>query len=141
LSGNTAIVGAYNDDGGKGSAYVYAFNGMSWEKQAKLTADDAAGGDNFGFSVALSGNTAIVGAFRDDGGKGSAYMFVFNGMTWEQQEKLVANDAAMGDSFGVSVALDGDTAIFGAPSDDDDDAGSNAGSAYVLTLCSYRHRW
>ncbi|MCP3904824.1 MAG: hypothetical protein GY715_14450, partial [Planctomycetes bacterium] len=103
---------------------------------AKLTADDAAPSARFGFSVAVSGNTTIVGAYYDDDAgseSGSAYVFERgHGGTgnWGQVAKITADDAAAGDHFGVSVSISGDTAIVGATWDDD--AGSNSGSAYVF---------
>jgi hypothetical protein len=84
--------------------------------------------------VALSGDTALVGAyFDDDAGSdaGAAYVFVRSGTSWSQQDKLIASDAAAADLFaGGLIALDGDTALIGAPFDDD--AGSQSGSAYVF---------
>ena len=72
----------------------------------------------FGISVAVSGDTAVVGAHRDDtpagDDAGSAYVFVRSGGTWTQQAKLTASDAAAGDLFGFSVAVAGDTAVVGA---------------------------
>jgi hypothetical protein len=139
LDGNTALVGAYGDDvgvnGHQGSAYVFAHSGSTWTQQAKLVADDGAPNDYFGASVALDGNTALVGAYGDDVGvnsdQGSAYVFTRSGATWTQQAKLVAGDGAEGDEFGTSVALDGDTTLVGATYDDV--SSSNQGSAYVFT--------
>ncbi len=136
LSGDVAVVGAYRDDdagSSSGSAYVFVRDGNTWGQQTKLTASDAAAGDQFGYSVAISGEVVIVGAERDDdagGSSGSAYVFVRNGNTWGQQTKLTASDAVIGDEFGYSVAISGDMAIVGA--NDDDDAGSRSGSAYVF---------
>jgi FG-GAP repeat len=136
VSGDTALVGAmWDDDGGdaSGSAYVFFRTGSSWSQQQKLTASDAAADDIFGFSVSVSGDTALIGAPTDDDGgtdSGSAYPFLRTGTTWSQQAKLVAADDATGDHFGWSVSLSADTALIGAPSDDD--AGSNSGSAYVF---------
>jgi len=140
IDGDTAIVGAYLDDGpagaDQGAAYIYRWDGAEWVFEAKLTASDAAAGDAFGVSVALSGDTAIVGAQSDDGAagadQGSAYVFTRSGTLWTQQAKLTAADGAPGDSFGISVAVSGDTAIVGASYDS---VGANfaQGSAYVLT--------
>jgi FG-GAP repeat len=136
ISGDTAVVGARLDDGAgtdSGSAYVFVRSGTTWSQQKKLTASDAAAEDLFGWSVAVSGNTVVVGAFSDDDrgfGSGSAYVFVRSGSSWSQQQKLTASDGAVGDSFGVSVAVDGDTAVVGAHLDDD--AGLRSGSAYVF---------
>ncbi len=103
----------------------------------KLTASDAAAGDSFGWSVALDGDLALVGAWHDgDAGRdsGSAYVFVRSGTTWSQKAKLTASDAGQGDRFGWSVALSGETAVVGAPGNDD--AGTSSGSAYVFVRSS-----
>jgi hypothetical protein len=141
LSGETALVGAQNDTVGsntyQGSAYVFVRSGGSWSQQAQLFAFDGAAGDYFGYSVALSGETALVGARADTVGsntlQGSAYVFARSGTGWSQQAKLLAGDGAAGDYFGYSVALSGWTALVGAHFDT---VGSNArqGSAYVFQL-------
>ncbi len=136
ISGDTAIVGA-NQDNDKGttsgSAYVFERIGGTWTQQAKLTATDGAAFDEFGRTVSISGDAAIVGAFRDDDkgtNSGSAYMFERIGATWTQQVKLTATDGAAGDNFGIPVSISGDTAIVGAHFDDD--KGTNSGSSYVF---------
>jgi len=116
--------------------------GISWSNPAfsdcelaKLVASDGAMGDIFGYSVALSGDTAVIGAYYvDDNGtdSGSAYSFRFNGSTWVQEAKLLASDGAAGDYFCFSVAISGDTAVIGAYGDDD--KGSRSGSAYIFGL-------
>ena len=137
LDGDTALVGAYRDNDrglSSGSAYFFTRSGGLWTQQQKLTASDGAEGDSFGNSVALDGDTALVGAYIDDdrgSESGSAYFFTRSGGVWTQQQKLTASDGAEGDSFGSSVALDGDTALVGAYGDDD--LGSNSGSAYIFT--------
>ncbi len=135
ISGNTAIVGAwFDDDGGSNSGSAYLFNATTGSQIAKLTATDAAAGDVFGFSVAISGNTAIVGAFRDDDGansSGSAYLF---DLTTGNQIKLTADDAAADDLFGSSVAISGNTAIVGAVRNDD--GSNNSGSAYLFDVAT-----
>ncbi|MDC3979493.1 hypothetical protein [Polyangium jinanense] len=133
--GNTAVVGS---SAGQGSAYVFVRTGTSWTQQATLTAADAAPDDQFGISVAMSGdgNTVLVGAFADDiginGNQGSAYVFVRSGTTWPQQAKLTASDgqrlALFGNSVGVSN--DGNTAVVGAPQHLGDNI--NPGQAYVF---------
>jgi len=136
ISGDTALIGAWGDDdrgSGTGAVYVYIRTGGTWVQQAKLLADDGEGLDFFGNSVALSGDTAVIGAYSDtDSGiaSGSAYVFVRNGTSWVQQAKLLANDRATWDFFGWSVALSGDTALIGVRSDDD--LGQGSGSAYVF---------
>ena len=135
ISGDTALVGAINDDdagSNSGSAYVFVRSGTTWTQQAKLTASDAAASDQFGESVSISGDTAAVGAFRDDDAgsqSGSAYVFVRSGTTWTQQAKLTASDAATGDHFGNSVSISGDTALIGANLNN-----SSTGSAYIFSV-------
>ena len=129
------MIGSYQDDdngSASGSAYVYVRSGGVWTEQQKLTASDGASDDNFGFSVAVSGDTAVIGAhLNDDAGSasGSAYVYVRSGGVWTEQQKLTASDGAVGDFFGYSVAVSGDTAVIGAYRDADD--GNNSGSAYV----------
>ena len=127
-SGETALVGAYgDDDAGLTSGSVYLFDTTSGQLLYKLTADDGEAGDQFGLSVAISGTTAIVGAWRDtDAGYGSGSAYLFDTTTGEQRFKLTASDAAAGDGFGLSVAVSGTTAIVGARNDDD------VGSAYLF---------
>ena len=97
----------------------------------KLTASDGAAGDYFGNAIAVSGDTAIVGARFDNNSSGAAYVLVrAAGGTWSQQAKLTASDAAASDSFGASVSIDGDTAIVGAMYDTP--FGYKSGSAYVF---------
>jgi hypothetical protein len=139
ISGDTAIVGAALDDIGpipnQGSTYVFVRNGTSWTQQQQLIASDGTAGDVFGISVAISGDTAIVGAYTDDVGaianQGSAYVFVRSGSAWTQQQQLTASDGAEDDRFGNSVAISGDTAIIGS-FQDDVGANANQGSAYVF---------
>ena len=139
VAGDTAVIGAYGDDtaagADAGSAYVFVRSGSVWSRQAKLTASDGAAGDLFGFSVAMAGETAVVGAQGDDTAAGtnagSAYVFVRSGSVWGEQAKLTASDGGVEDRFGVSVAVAGDTAVVGAFFDDTA-AGMDAGSAYVF---------
>jgi len=141
LSGGTAVVGAHNDDVGantdQGSAYVFTRSGTTWNQQAHLTAADGAANDWFGNSVAISGETAVVGAPKDVVGantdQGSAYVFARSGTTWSQQQKLTAGDGAAWSSFGHSVAISGDTALVGAFYDDVG-ANTDQGSAYVFAV-------
>jgi len=139
IAGDSAVVGACGDDVGananQGSAYVFVRSGVTWGQQAKLTAADGAANDTFGCSVAIAGETAVVGAPNDDVGatanQGSAYVFVRSGVTWTQQQKLVAGDGAVYDNFGSSVAIAGETAVMGAPNHDVG-AHSAQGSAYAF---------
>jgi FG-GAP repeat len=138
LSGDTALVGAYGEKGGVGAAYVYVRSGTDWKLQARLTASDGATGDWFGWSVALSGDTALVGAYGGDENQGAAYVFVRSGTDWNQQAKLTATDGVANHDFGWSVALEGDAALVGAPGvtvpdPDYPDFPWIVGSAYVFT--------
>jgi len=121
MSGDTLIVGAPYDDNSPadnaGSAYVFVRSGSSWIEQAKLTASDASTVGKFGYSVALSGDTAVVGAPAGQGA-GSAFVFFYNGTAWTKQAKLSASDAMSNDAFGVSVAVSGDTVMVGANAHD-----------------------
>jgi hypothetical protein len=117
--------------GGKGEGKTNIMT--SWYEQAKLLASDGADDDDFGFSVSLDGDTALIGAFCDDpygDRSGSAYVFKGNGTNWTEEAKLIASDGAERDMFGYSVSLDGDTALIGAHKDDD--SGINSGSAYLF---------
>lgn len=108
-------------------------------QQSSLVAADAGSLDEFGWSVAISGNTAVVGARNEDpdlgngplSNAGAAYVFVRSGESWIQEAKLVARDAAAGDNFGVSVAIDGNLVVVGANGSDLEDA-DDAGAAYVF---------
>jgi len=97
-------------------------------QKAELTAADGAAHDNFGWSLAVSGSTAVVGAYGKNSSTGAAYVFVRSGSTWSQQAKLTAADGAPRDSFGSSVALSGSTGVVGA-----DANSSSTGAAYVFT--------
>ena len=139
MSGDTAVVGAHRNDTASGvdsgSAYVFVRNGTNWAEQTNLMSNDLAADDAFGHSVAISDNTVVIGAWRDDDAgseSGSAYVFVRSNTSWSQQTKLTASDAAAGDLFGIAVAISGDTAVFGAAGDDDQKA-TNSGSAYIFT--------
>ena len=144
VSGDTVVVGAPLDSGataGQGSTYVFVKPGGGWvsaTETAKLTASDGAADDSFGHSVAVSGDTVVVGAWVDNVGpnanQGSAYVFVKPGGGWvsaTETAKLTASDGAGNDRLGQSVAVSGDTVVGGAYFDN---VGTNAdqGSAYVF---------
>lgn len=103
----------------------------------KVTASDSAEADAFGHSVAVSGNVAIVGArYHYHGGMldaGAAYIYQYENFTWVEKQKLTASDAAAGDWFGQSVAIDGDLIIVGSPFHDANGGEiEDAGAAYVF---------
>ena len=125
---NTVVIGAHGDrDKGLDAGAVYVFTRQTnsapgiasrWIPQQKLTASDGAPGDAFGCAVAISGDTALIGAYGDDdkgSSSGSAYVFVRSNGVWKQQQKLLANDLSANAQFGFAVALSSDTAIIGAP--------------------------
>ncbi len=131
--GNTALVGAPQDGGGTGAAWVFTRAGGVWTQQgAKITASGQTGNALFGTSVDLSsdGNTAVIGAPADNGELGAAWVFTRSGSTWTQQgEKLKPKNELGSAAFGASVALagDGDTALIGAPHNN-----GEAGAAWVF---------
>jgi hypothetical protein len=114
ISGFRAVVGAPAKNSGTGAAYVFTRSGSAWTRQAELTASDAAPGDDFGISVAISGSTALVGANDHNSGTGAAYVFTRSGSAWSQQAELTASDGTSGDGFGLSVAISGSTVLVGA---------------------------
>ena len=158
ISGDTALVGAYGDDivigdsgepiSDAGSSYVFVRSNGVWSEQAKLVASDVSNGEDFfGYSVSISGNTALVGAYRDDivcgdsgpttYDAGSSYVFVRSNGVWSEQAKLVASDGEYKDFFGYSVSISGNTVLVGAYRDDiiigdSGDLISDAGSSYVF---------
>ena len=99
----------------------------------KLTASDGAANDQFGYSVSISGDYAVVGVWYDDDNgvaSGSAYVFKRSGTSWQQEAKLLPSDGAAGDNFGISVTISGDYVVVGAVLDGDN--GNQSGSAYVF---------
>ncbi len=126
VSGDTAIVGAHEEDAGgnrAGAAYVFQRNqggADNWGQVTKLTASDPQVDGYFGGSVTISGDTVIVGSTGAKAGgirTGAAYVFQRNegGIDkWGEVKKLTASDAQAGDNFGLSVAVSGDTIIVGA---------------------------
>ncbi len=169
MDGDTLVVGAPGEEGdatstmsapnnaasGAGAVYVFVRDGATWTQQAYLKAANAEADDYFGISVAVHGDTIVVGAREEDGdatstmgapnnaatGAGAAYVFVRDGTTWSQQAYLKAANAEMYDNFGARVAVHGDTIVVGATGEDGDatstmgapnNAASNAGAAYVF---------
>lgn len=132
------VIGAPHSDSSytdSGAAYVYKKANNQWQFQTKLTATDGAEGDLFGISVAIDGNTILVGADLHDAkaeNAGAAYTFVFDDNQWHQQAKLLASDGEKTDIFGVRVALNGNTALISARRDDIEGVGIDAGSAYIF---------
>jgi len=140
ISGNYAIIGAHADDdlgNGAGSAYVFERFDSVWVEVAKLTASDGTGGDAFGFSLSISGDYIIVGAYGEGGsGRGAAYIFKREGTVWVEQTKLIPSDREPGDEFGVSVEIVPGFAIVGAWLSGSDSTGAayffrESGSAWI----------
>ena len=171
IDGDTLVVTAVGEDSpavgvngtqgingasGSGAAYVFVRENDTWVQQAFLkasntgggagTGDGIAGGDTFGTSCAISGDTIAIGAVGEDSNArgingdqadnssfdtGAVYIFVRSGTTWTQQAYLKASntepsdDNTPGDAFGSSVAIDGDTLVVGAPFEDSDGSGVN----------------
>jgi len=172
ISGDTVVVGALFEDSnatgvngnqannsvdGSGAAYIFARSGNAWSQQAYLKASNTGAIDQFGYAVAISGDTVVVaapfedsnavgvngnGANNSSGESGAAYIFVRDGAVWSQQAYLKASNTDLGDQFGWSVAVSGDTVVVGAPSEDSNGTGVNgvqnnnnsllSGAAYIF---------
>jgi hypothetical protein len=160
ISDNTIVIGAtsfgeINSSAGsrQGAAFVYIRQNGVWNQQAILTASNAHGSAQFGNSVAISGDSIVVGArFEDNNGSnvrssrdasGAAYVFTRNNGIWKQQSRLQATNTEAEDRFGGKVAIVDNTIVIGANGEDSSsiginpdpaDNGSNAsGAAYVFT--------
>lgn len=133
-------IGAPGRDGpggiNQGAVYIFEGEGATWQEAALLLAADPSPYDGFGTSVAVSGETLLIGAPSDDGpggpDQGAVYVFVRTNSMWSQQSKLVASDAAAQDDFGRAIAMGDGIAVIGAPRVDGP-SGSNQGAAYVFT--------
>ena len=161
VDGDIAVVGAYRDGekgDGYGAAYVFTRSGgVVWDEGVKLTASDGDSYDNFGISVAVGGNTIVVGASGYDGedadgntrtNSGAAYVFTKDQGTgvWSQVAKLTASDGAALDYFGHSVAVSSDTVLVGAYLDDREEtvtetALEDSGSVYLFTKPTSEGGW
>ncbi|WP_293684564.1 FG-GAP repeat protein, partial [Spirosoma sp. 48-14] len=140
ISGSLIVVGAYTDgqdaSGGNtltdaGSAYVFSQNQGgtdSWGQTQKVVLSDYIGRQNYGYSVAIDGDYAVVGAPSDYldatsgqplGNAGSAYVLKRQNGTWSQIQKLVASDRAIVDQFGWSVGISGSLIVVGAFQEDE----------------------
>lgn len=161
ISGNTIVIGArmersdatgVNGNGNDnsleraGAAYVFVRENGQWREQAYLKASNTSRFSEFGISVAISGDTALIGASREDNlgiDSGAAYVFARNAGQWSQQAYLKASNIGVGgDLFGRSVAISGDNLVVGAPGEDSNATGINgdgsnnrasrSGAAYVF---------
>jgi hypothetical protein len=121
LEGDLALIGAYNTVNGSasGSAYVYTRAGASWSLEQELVASDGALTDQFGYSLALDRDVALIGAYQKaiDGNlrQGAAYVFRRSGASWLEEQRLTASDGQMDARFGWGVELLGNVALVGAP--------------------------
>lgn len=127
IEGSTALIAARDKDGLTGAVYVFERSGSRWTQQAELTAHGGAQADAFGWSLALSGDTAVIGAIGANHLSGAVYVFVRSGGAWVQQAELTASDATQFAGFGWSVAVDGSTLVVGDPNR------NGSGVAYVFT--------
>ncbi len=140
IDGDVIVAGAYEDNHAgvdSGSAHVFQFDGGQWQHAQKLTASDATAGARFGRSVAVFGESVIVGApgvNTPNGDPGAAYVFHGDGSRWTEAEKLLDPDADSGGGFGTAVALDGTTAVVGSPKN------LHPGSAIVYEFDGSRFR-
>ncbi len=135
ISGDYIVAGAHhNDDDGtdSGSAYIFRRNGTSWIQEAKLTASDAASGENFGVNVSIDGNKVLIAAHGGGNATsaGAAYIFKRTGSTWSEEAKLTASDGAPNDAFGDDVFLTGNFAVIGAV--DNDATATDSGAGYLF---------
>jgi uncharacterized protein (DUF2345 family) len=127
VDGDTLVAGAPGIAVSTGAAFVFVRAAGVWTEQQELRVSDGGRFDDFGWSVALEGNTTVIGAIGHASGTGAAYVFARVGTTWTLQQELSASDAALGDNFGNSVAISDDTMIVGAPGKND-----LQGAAYVF---------
>jgi len=168
IAGDTLVVGATGEASNgsspadnsaisAGAAYVFERTGSSWSEQAYLKAANAEAGDLFGWSVAIVGDTVVVGAIYESSSGGSpadnsaaaagaAYVFVRSDTTWTQQAYLKAANAESGDVFGDALALAADTSVVGARYEDSngsspaDNSANGSGAAYVFVRSSAAQR-
>ena len=142
VDGDTAVIGAPEDDHDNnrlrsGSAYVFIKDPGSgeWSQKGKLTASDGGANDEFGVSVAIYGETVVVGGDQD--GNGAAYVYTKPADGWadsaSETVKLTPFVPAASDGFGISVAVDGNTILVGAHQNDADTNNNNEGAAYIFT--------
>ena len=133
--GTKVIVGANGDGPYAGAAYIFTYDGSSWDTGTKIVSSDLTNSDQFANSVAMSGDgtKVIVGASNENLAYGSVYIYTYSGGSWGSEVKIEASDKAANDQFGESVAMnsDGTKVIVGSPYEDP--GVTNAGSAYIYT--------
>jgi hypothetical protein len=128
ISGTTVVVGAYDHAKDAGRAYVFTETASGWTQVAELKGSDTVADDYFGWSVAVSGTTAVVGAVGHAKYMGRAYVFTKTPSGWDQTAELEGSDIVAQNGFGTSVAVLGTTAIVGA-----EGYAKGTGRAYVFT--------
>ena len=141
LAGDTLAVTAYsaspNGNTAQGAAYVFERSDETWSQSQKLLADDGATFDDFGASARLDGSSLFIGAngatVGANAAQGALYVFTRSGATFQQSQKVIADDGAAFDNFGFSVASDADTLFVGAPSAFVDGT-PGVGAVYVYVL-------
>jgi len=139
VSGNTFVAGvysyAYGANGNAGAAFVYEWNGSSWTKEATLYDPNADTSDRFGNSVAIDGNSIVVGEmYYGASNIGAAFLFERSGGSWSQGQKFEDPSGIASDYFGNSVAIDGEIAIAGAYKDDGGKTDSGAAFIFLLLI-------
>ena len=138
ISGDTVVIGAYGEgDLGtySGAAYVFTRTNGVWTEQQKLESSDIEDDDRFGYSTSISGDTVVIGAYREDDpgtNSGAAYVFTRTNGVWTEQQKLESSDIESRDWFGYSTSISGDTVVIGAYGEGD--PGTSTGAAYVFDL-------
>lgn len=136
ISGDTIVCGAYQEDttaSDAGAVYIFTRSGTTWSQQQKIQSSDISANDNFGFSVAVDGDTLIAGARYQDTGSnnaGAAYIFTRSGSTWTQAHKIQASTVTYNGYFGSAVALSGKTGIIGEYLLEHNSV--NSGGAYIF---------
>lgn len=145
VDGHLAIVGAYgasnvglsNANNSGGAAYIFEGRGSGWKQIQLLQPSDLNSQDQFGFSVAISGNVAVVGAYMADAPNkvnvGAAYIFALEDGKWVQKQKLQPEELSASDYFGYSVAIDGNVILVGAYMSEEDGK-TNTGAVYLFDL-------
>lgn len=149
IHGDVAIIGSYGDDdaaAGAGAAYVFRWNGSEWIQEDKLTANDGAYFDCFGYSVSISGDVAVVGAYYDDengNASGSAYLYRYNGTEWVQEQKLTPSNGAAYDYFGYSVSITNNKVLVGGYGNDNNSSfwPRYKGAAYLYRWNKSTSQW
>jgi len=146
ISGDTMVAGVpaatIGDNNLEGAVYVFQHTPLGWTQEAKLTASDGSLFEQFGSSVAISGDTIFAAApaatVGDNGGQGAVYVFTGHGSHWTQEAKLTVTDGASEDNLGFSLAASGNTVVAGAPNAT---VGGNGGQGAAYVFTGHGSRW